>query len=308
MIASAQQQGLRLNERLVYERPDGVRVRLHAPPSKVVLQTEGFGTPPLDYVTDRAPFQHGDTVRSWTANVRSVQVVLMQNFCSRADYWNGRAALLDAIRPNRVTDFTVPGKLLYYLGNGQRRQLDVWLESGPGFQPPQQGWRAFSFTEVLRWQAHDPAWYDPTQYTTSVVQSAGELVFPIVFPIVFGGLGTTVGINYQGTWLEYPTIVITGPVTGPSIENTTTGKLLALATTIPAGMTATFALRNQKTITRSDGMNLLPFLTADSDLTEFALQPDPIASGGVNTLQISGSDATVDTSIEVLYYHRYIGI
>lgn len=86
MIASAQQQGLRINERLVYERPDGVRVRLHAPPSKVVLQTEGFGTPPLDYVTDRAPFQHGDTVRSWTANVRSVQVVLMQNFCSRTDY------------------------------------------------------------------------------------------------------------------------------------------------------------------------------------------------------------------------------
>lgn len=298
----------RLNEQLQYIRPDGVKFRLHSPPAKAVLSSEGLGMPPLDYVTDRAPFQHGDTVRAYTLGPRPVQLVVLQNFCSRSEYWAGRAGLLNAIRPNRVTDFANPGKLLYLIPGGIKRQLDVMVDEGPGFQADQGGWRSWSFTEVLRFTAHDPAWYDPTLYTTSVVQSTGELVFPITFPIVFGGLGTTVPVTYAGTWLEYPTIVVTGPVTGPSIENTTTGKLLALATTIPAGMTATFVLRNQKTITRSDGLNLLPFLTSDSDLTEFALQPDPVASGGVNTLQISGSDSTAATSIQVRYYHRYIGI
>lgn len=307
-MPSVQLQGFKLNEQLQYLRPDGTVYRLHAPPDRVVLSVEGLGTPPLEYVVDRAPFQHGNTVRNLLLLPRPVQIVVMQNFCSRQAYWEGRGTLLDEIRPNRVIDFANPGKLLYLLPNRVKRQLDVLIDDGPGFQPPQQGWRDWSFTEVLRFTAHDPAIYDPTLMTTSVVQSTGELVFPITFPIVFGGLGTTVDINYEGTWLEYPTIIVTGPVTGPSIENTTTGKLLALATTIPAGMTATFVLRNQKTVTRSDGTNLLPFLTSDSDLTEFALQPDPIAPDGVNTLQISGSDATDDTSIEVQYYHRYIGI
>lgn len=298
----------KINEQLVYVLPDGVKYRLHAPPWRAVLQHEGFGMPPLDYVKDRAPFQNGNTVRSFTLGARPVQLVVLQNFCSREEYWAGRAALLDALRPNRVTDFDNPGKLLYYLEGGGKRQLDVMPETGPGFSPEQDGWRAWSFTEAIRFIANDPAWYDPTLQTTSVVQSTGELVFPATFPIVFGGLGTTVDVNYEGTWLEYPTIIITGPVTGPSIENTTTGDILALDTTIPAGMTATIVLRGQKTITRSDGANLLSYLTSNSDLTTFALQPDPIAPGGVNTLQISGSDATTDTSIEVQYYHRYIGI
>lgn len=298
----------KINEQLIYIRPDGVRYMLHGPPSRVVMSEEGLGMPPLEYVTDRAPFQHGDSVRDFFAGVRPIQLVIMQNFKSRSDYWTGRNTLLDTIRPNRITNFRTPGSLLYLLSNGTRRQIDVVPAGGPGFAPRQGGWREWSFTEVLRFEAHDPAWYDPTQKSTSVIQSVGELVFPITFPILFGGLGTTVNLTYQGTWLEYPTIIITGPVTGPAIQNTTTGKSLGLATTIPAGMTATFVLRNQKTVTRSDGLNLLPFLTSDSDLTEFALQPDPTAPGGVNTLQISGSDATAATSIQLTYYHRYIGI
>lgn len=298
----------KLNEQLIYIRPDNVRYILHGPPSRVVMSEEGFGMPPLEYVTDRAPFQHGDTVRDFFVGVRPVQLVILQNFASRSAYWTGRNALIDAIRPNRITSFSTPGHLLYLLANGERRQLDVFPDSGPGFAPKQDGWRAWSFTEVLRFTAHDPAWYNPTLQTSSVVQSVGELVFPITFPIIFGGLGTTVALTYLGTWLEYPTVIITGPVTGPAITNLTTGKSLALTATIPAGMTATFVLRNQKTVTRSDGLNLLPFLTSDSDLTEFALQPDPVASGGVNNLQISGSGSSAATSVEVRYYHRYIGI
>lgn len=295
-------------ERLVYVKPSGSKYLLHAPPSRTVMQTEGFGTPPLNFITDRSPFQHGDTVRDFFLAPRPVQIVMMQNFSSREEYWNGRAALLDAVRPNRITDFANPGKLLYYLANGERRQLDVIIDSGPGFAPPQPGWRAWSFVEALRFTAHDPAWYDPELQTLNFVQSVGELVFPITFPITFGSFGTTEALQYEGTWLDYPTIVVTGPVTGFSIANLTTDKQIILDYALPAGTTATFTLRGQKTVESSDGTNLLPFVTSDSDLAEFAIQPDPVAPDGENEMQVTGSGTNSNTSVSIRYYHRYIGV
>ena len=304
---------LKTNERLVYVRPDGVKYLLHAPPSRAVLSEEGFGTPPLEYVTDRAPFQDGDTVRDFHLNPRPVQLVVMQNFCSRADYWNGRNDFLDAIRPNRITDYSNPGKLLYYLTSPtlKKRQLDVFLDSGPGFAPAQPGWRELSFTEAVRFTAHDPAWYDPLQRSVTFAaagSSDDELVFPITFPIEFSTFGGTVDVTYEGTWLEYPTIEIVGPITAPLITNQTTGDLLSLDLTLIAGESGTIVLRGQKTVTKNDGTNLLSTLSPDSDLTTFAIVPDPQAPDGVNEISASGSGLTGASSITIEYYHRYFGI
>lgn len=249
-------------ERLVYIRPDGVKYRLHAPPNKVIMSEEGFGLPPLEYVVDRAPFQHGDTVRSFHLNPRPVQLVVLHNFCSRAEYWDGRASLLDAIRPNRVTDFQVPttGKLLYYLANGQKRQLDVLLDSGPGFAPPQGGWREWSFTEVLRFTAHDPAWYDPTVQVTSFAGST-PATFPMTFPVTFTSFGKQASVAYLGTWIEYPSFTVVGPISGLRIHNETTDKQLQLAYSLPAGLSLTITLQGIKSVEQSDGVNLLNYLT-----------------------------------------------
>ncbi len=304
----------KLDERLVYVKPDGVKYLLHAPPLRAVLQEEGFGTPPLDYVTDRAPFQHGDSVRSFTLGPRPVQLVVMQNFCSRADYWAGRAAFLDAVRPNRITNFNTPGKLLYYLSGGSKRQLDVFLDSGPGFSPDQDGWRAWSFTEAVRFTAHDPAWYDPTQRSV-VFAAAGssndQLTFPATFPIQFSTFGGTVDITYGsfgGTWVDYPTITITGPITGPTITNQTTGDVLGFNFILVAGESVSIVLRGQKTVTKNDGTNLLNTLSSDSDLTTFGIYPDPQAPNGINEISASGSGLTAASSIRIDYYTRYFGI
>ena len=175
----------RSEERLVYIRPDGVKYTLHAPPWRAVLSEEGFGTPPLEYVVDRAPFQHGDTVRTFTAGPRPIQLVIIHNFCSRADYWTGREEFLNAVKPQVGAAPPMPGKLLYYLSGRKKRQIDVLLESGPGFVQPEGGWREWSFTEAIRFVAHDPAWYDPTVNLTTFVfpTSQQQLVFPITFPI-----------------------------------------------------------------------------------------------------------------------------
>lgn len=300
----------KLNERLVYVQPGGTRYLLHAPPSRVVLSEEGFGTPPIEYIVDRAPFQHGDTVRDLLLQPRPVQLVVLQNFKSRSDYWNGRAAFLDAIRPNRVMSFSQQGSLLYYLGNGTKRQLDVLLDSGPGFSPPQGGWREWSFTEAVRFTAHDPVWYNPSQKSV-VFNSSGTsaaFTFPITFPVTFASFGGQANVAYLGTWLEYPTIVLVGPITGPLITNLETGDILNLDYTIDAGRTVTITLRGAKTILRDDGVNLLNYLTSDSDLATFSLQPDPTAPDGVNRITVSGTGTTGASTVTLLYYDRYFGI
>ncbi len=296
-------------EKLYYIRPDGVKYLLHAPPGRVLMSEEGLGTPPMEYVSDQAPFQHGDTVRSFTLGVRPIQLVILQNFTSRAAYRQGRASLLDTIRPNRITNFNTQGLLRYHLADGSKREIPVVLESGPGFAPPEGGWRGWSFTEVLRFAAHDPVWRDPAINTISFVETDEDLLFPATFPIKFGGFGGVIaGLAYPGTWEEYPSFTITGPITAPSIENVTTGDKITLSYILPAGYTITITLRGQKSIVLSDGTNLLNKLTPDSDLVSFSLQPDPIAPLGVNELRVTGTGTSPATSVTMSWYNRYFGV
>lgn len=98
---------------------------------------------------------------------------------------------------------------------------------------------------------------DPLRYSTSATSQlvglpaagAGGLVFPLVFPLVFGS-GTAGGdttVTNNGTIAVWPTLSVTGPVTGPVITNVTTGEVLAFdsAFAVPAGQTLTIATRER---------------------------------------------------------------
>ena len=79
--------------------------------------------------------------------------------------------------------------------------------------------------------------------------------------------------------------------------------------TLAAGVTVTFDLRyGYKTVTDNLGNNLIGTLTTDSDLATWHLAPDPEAPGGVNSIAVSGFYGSADSSIQILYKTRYIGI
>lgn len=301
---------MQVTERLVYIDPEGVKYPLHTPPSRVVLAEEGYGLPPIDYITQRGPLQHGVSVLDAFLQPRSIQVTIRQNFKDRAAYWNGRNSLLDAIRFNKSHTLE-PGHLLKYMSNGEKRQIDVLIASGPGFSPKRGGWDENAFTEVLRFTANNPVWYDPTLRSTtfSVANSGSQLSFPATFPIEFNAFGGTVNISYDGTWLEYPTILITGPITSPVIENVTTGESIELDTTIAAGRVVTVDLTyGSKTVTFDDGTNYIGYVSSDSDLDSFHLEPAPDAPGGVNEIRVGGSATSSATAVEIQWYRRFIGV
>lgn len=283
------------DESLVYMRPDGVRYLLHAPPSRVMMGVEGFGVPVLNYVTDRAPFQNGDTVRAVTLGPRPMQLVTMQQFVNREEYWQGRQALIDALRVNRDSaDFDYPGTLRYYYPVNQVRDIFVTPEAGPGFTLPAGGWRGLSFTETIRFIAHDPLWFDPHQ-RNATFRSTNTPAFQQT-------------IGYLGDWQEQPSLLVIGPITNPVIRNITTGLVVALNYVLPAGRSMVIRLRGTRSATLDDGTNLLEFVTFDSDMTQWGLEPAPIAPAGVNVVQLDGTGSTGATQLFMWWYDRYLGI
>ncbi len=307
---------------LTYITPDGISYPFHTPhdtTGRFVLSFSGFGTPPIEYITQRSAFQHGQTVKDFFLTPRVLQVLIRHSFANRTDWWAGRAALLDDIRPNRQLTATavVPGRLRLTQTDGTVRELEVFIQEGPRFEPrAPDRWDEFAFNEFLRFVAHNPVAFDPAQQTGTWVFASldDELVFPIAFDasnIVFGGgqLDDTLTITYPGTWLEHPIFSIVGPVSSPRIDNTTTSEFISMpALTIPLGRTVTIDLREGfKTVVDDLGTNLIGAVSSDSDLATFHLAADPEAPLGVNVLRFRGNNTSGVTAVSLTYFIRYFG-
>ena len=300
-----------------YISPDGVEYPFHTPHNlgRWVISQTGWGTPPIQYITQRGPFQHGVTVKDFFLQPRVIQLLIRQAFCDRDAWWDGRAALLNEIRPNRQTISTavVPGRLQRCLPDGTLRAIEVFISDGPRFeQRVVNTWDEWAFQEVLRFIAHDPVIFDPTRNDVNfAIGLDSELVFPITFPIEFGvgEIDDTLSINYVGTWESLPIIVITGPIEQPQIDNLTTGEKLEFSIDIDPAQVVTIDLSyGSKTVLDQDGNNLIGGLTADSDLATFHIAPDPEAPLGVNQMRLQGTHGTGTTDIEIRYFDRYFGI
>ena len=189
------------------------------------------------------------------------------------------------------------------------RDLDVYLSRGLGFQPL-ESWRSWAVQEGLEFIAPNPVIYDPAVKTGTVSSFAATLTFSMYFPFVLGAMYGTANITYAGTWETHPTIIITGPAAGVYVENRSTGNFLRFNYVISAGEVVTITTAyNNRTITNGAGQNLLPYLSDDSTFGEFTLQPDPIITGGVNTIDVYTDGAVAGTTTIVLsYLNRYYGI
>lgn len=309
-----------------YITPDGLVYNFHNGVDMFLMSFEGHGMPPIDYITQQGPLQHGETVIDYRLQKRVLQYVIRKNGNCRWDYWDNRANLLNMLRPNRQTPTTIaPGHLRKRVGTMQR-QIDVFIESGPIFAPRStDDYDEFGITEALRFVASDPTFYDPTLVTMGwALTEQNHLVFPVTlipysgYPVdtgqdmIFGTnmIGEDSTVLYVGTWLSYPTITIVGPVAGPIIQNLTTGKKIQLLYSVSGGETVTISLPyGDKHVENQAGVNLTGTVSDDSDLAEFAIEPDPVTPGGLNTIRVIGGNAIIGTTIISLdFLTRFIGI
>lgn len=64
--------------------------------------TTNFGLPPIRFITQRGPFQDGETPLDIRLDPRVIQIEIVDYLCNRTDFWTQRNELLNLIRPNRA--------------------------------------------------------------------------------------------------------------------------------------------------------------------------------------------------------------
>lgn len=297
-------------ERYTYFAPDGVEYPLEVKRKRFVLSAEGEGLPPINYNTQRGPFQDGETMHNFFAQPRLVQLTIRHVLETRGEYWNERNSLMYALNPLKQTLAydRLHGVLRKVLPGGAKRDLSCLIAQGPNFNPRSlTQWDEYAYQEVLRFIAHDPIYYDPNEITVTFLDSQGtDITFPITFPIQFSDISETNSINYQGSWREYPRIVFTGPMSVGRVYNETTDEQIVITYPLAAGDTITVDLRyGYKTVRLANGTSVLGYITADSDLGSFHLTT---ANGGVNSVVGSAYGSTGATRIALKYNTRYLGI
>jgi len=310
-----------------------------------LLSFTGMGMPPINYIDQQGPDQHGTTLLDYRLGPRIIQLLHRRHAApctGREGYWTARHDILNHLRPNRqaANDFSM-GRLRKRLPGGLLRDIDVLIQQGPIFAARDIDlWDEWAFTETLRFIAPDPTFYDPEQQTltwtseeaTGEVELMNDLIFETShglaseypthwqLPFAFDQnlvIDSVNDVEFTGstgqaepTWHAFPTIVITGPLINPHIENTSTDEVIEMDYTVSGGEVITIDLAyGNKTVTNAAGTNLIGTVTPESNLATFHLGVAPEVPNSNNEISITGQDAVADVSgVTVRWYWRYIGI
>lgn len=199
-----------------------------------------------------------------------------------------------------------------------KRDLYCLLEGGPNFDegPESSPYYPRGYYEVLRFVAHDPAWYGLEQSEDWTLPARlGALVFDGVGAWFGAGgewlfdtsyVSETVEIVYWGTVGANPIITIDGPAALPVVTNDTADTEIRLDYTVVEGETVTIDTL-ALTVTNGDGDNLTPYLTGD--LATFTLEPPPQAPARANEITVSFASGKIGASaITMTWRNQYIGI
>lgn len=259
-----------------------------------------FGAAPVDVVRDPAP-RGGSRVRHVQPQSRVMTLPLWVEGSDHTEYLSRWRALGRAFARTRRGG---PGTLRVARPDGTVRQLvDVTYEGGFDGQV-QPGW-TYS-TAVITLTADDPYWQDttPTTIRRAYAGSAVPFLNPFLTVSSSQTLGATTAAN-PGEVEAWPTWVITGPASGVTATNNTTGESWTLdpnATGIAhgdllAGETVTLTT-NPATIRGPDG----------SVWTAAINWPSAVLWGldeGDNSITFSVSGSGSGTSITLTFHARY---
>lgn len=272
-----------------------------------LIGDDGWGMTPLHRLTTRGPQQHGETDEGYLLDPRVGKLILQILGTSRNDLYQKRNTLLNLFSPQ------VGGGLALRWTTYDTRQIDVQTVGDMLFGSGER--EGFAQKVGIQLRAPDPSFYDPEAVTVDFGTSGGGSGFVVPMPVPHSvgasSLSETLPVSYTGTWLAYPFIRITGPITNPVITNETTNeKLDFTGTTITAGTYYDIDTRyGYKTVIDSGGTNRIDKLTADSDLVSFHIEHDTVvAPGGYNSISVTGSAITTATKITLTYFRRFVGL
>jgi hypothetical protein len=256
-------QNFHLIEYVEYVSPDGKRYPMFGG-NKSLVSWEGAGVPEIDYIVDSGPFQNGLTVRDYRYQSRNVTFGLHEAGSKRKNFYKSQKKLVDAARPTRSVDIN-PGYVKVWLEDGTQKEIEARLSKGPmGDWGGRENGNPFDMMERITFFCPDPFWRNVDQSSVSFssqTQDQSCLSDSLCFPFCVSttSIVLTQNIVYTGTWFgDQFDIVITGPLSNPSIVNTTTGKNISLNYDIIDGEVVTISIdRNKESISSSLNGNII---------------------------------------------------
>lgn len=194
---------------------------------EVITLTGWDGAPPPRRVSIDRPGRHGTLPGELRAGERIIEADIHIGHVplSTADFRAARAALRSAL----VWDENPTEEPLVVMLDGvalmvQARVINFDV---PTERQYDQGYQ----TASIQWAASDPRKFSLTlqQETAGLPEaSSSGLAFPLAFPLAFGAgqAGGTISLTNSGNADVWPVFEVTGPITGPVITDTDSGRAL----------------------------------------------------------------------------------
>lgn len=264
---------------------------------EVLLGTKGFYMPPIDFVEDEVPFHHGSLLRNVKVRARDLDVPLVIRGKDEIDKRDKLRNLQRFLNPLKGS-----GRIKVTSYDGSERELRCLYIGGLEIDESSGLYNHRIQKAVLVFRAFDPFWYDTFTNVLTFTIGQPATFFPF-FPLrltsssVFADT-TVTNIGDVETWPEW---IITGPGENIVLRNLTTGEITHLETSLEVGESITIDTGlYKKTITKNNGENLYYTLTDESSL--WSLQE------GINSIRIEMSNSNKESSVQLSYRNRYLGV
>ena len=267
--------------------------------------TIGWGLAPSHRITQRGPFQEGDSDIDFRLDPRIMSLPFVATAKTIEEHFSVRNTLLNVFKPGNDTCLF---KVTY--GDGtETRNIDVKVVGGLTMDTDSKD---FNVRGVIQLRAADPTWSGGIEFEEQLTNTVfgTPTPYPKPYPVPYGAdsVNAVTPITYNGTWLSYPVITAFGPLTDLVITDAQNHSI-KFTTPIPASTYVSINLKyNFKTVTDQDGVNRFEWLSIDSDMTNFALFPSPFILDGINTLSVSATGTDANSLVTLNYIPRYIGV
>jgi hypothetical protein len=300
------------NAEYIFNDPDGFNfsglIGVSFPLPVYLTGTVNFGMAPSHRITQRGPFQQGDSDIDFRLDPRIMSLPIVVPTSSIDEHFTYRNKLLDIFKPGNDTS----GLGVYFLNDGSQAQrfIDVKILSSLTLDTDSKD---FNIRGVIQLRADDPTWYDGNTLneiplTSPVLGTPTPYPKPYEVPYGSAGIGGITNVFYEGTWISYPVLTAFGPLTDLTMTDGL-GHVISFDTPIPASTYISIDLKfGVKTVTDQDGVNRFDWLDINSDLINWALYPSPYVVGGNNTISVSATGTDSNSSVVINWFTRYIGV
>lgn len=289
-----------MSETIEWIDADGASLTINGPgvtTYQVDWEVSGRFMPRIEVQVDEIPGRAGALLRDTRHGIHEFILPLSIAASSESDLRTLLRDLVDRMDPTRGM-----GKIRVTSPVGDQREINCVYAAGlemaekEGSSGPEYQECPVAFT------AYDPYWYDPSPTALTFSVTSVAAFFPI-FPLRLTASQLVVDdtVVNSGSVDAWPVWTITGPGSGITLRNLTTGKFLTLdSVTLGVGESVSVDTRpGYRTVTRNDGTNLYPNMTLLSSLW-------PLARGAnAVRLEMSGADFAV-SEMSVSYYQRYL--